>query len=77
MGALGRYRSDRGRALGCAQEGNEAPTPGERVGIVQERTFDLGLGGWVKYGQVKMGKRGNILESEVWLPSVPAGKGFS
>lgn len=47
-----------------------------RGGFLQER-FDWGLTGWVEHGQVKMGSRGNTLESEAWLPDVPAGKGFS
>lgn len=48
-----------------------------RGGFLQDRSFDWGLTGWVEDGQVKMGSRGHILESEVWLPGVPAGKGFS
>lgn len=65
----------RGQCPGVRLRRDEAPVG--RVGALQDTAFDLGLAGQVKHGQVKMGSRGNILESEVWFPGVPAGKGFS
>lgn len=66
-----------GSALGCAQAEMRPPGQGRGIGFLQETAFDLDLGEWVKCAQVKMGSRGNILESEVWFPGIPAGKGFS
>lgn len=65
----------RGQCPGVRSRRDQAPVG--RVGALQDTAFDLGLAGQVKHGQVEMGSRGNILESEVWFAGVPAGKGFS
>lgn len=42
------------------------------VGILLEGAPDWGPGAWAACGQVKIGVEGNVPESEVWLPGVPA-----
>lgn len=77
MVTIGLTKAHCGQCPAACAGRDEAPGQGRGTGFLQETAFDLDLGEWVKHAQVKMGDRGDILESEVWFPGVPTGKGFS